>query len=102
MGIAKKFSDITQKVQVQTKMTAQFMLTMILKIFSSVVLGFTIALVGQEMMNFGTFSLVFMMTVITGLSLRAMWNWSLAFVLIFDLICVLMALLFRMYLLIAP
>ena len=74
----------------------------ILKVFSSFMVALTISLVLQEMIAFGTFSFVLIsVTLLLGL-IKMMKRWGVTTVLVFDLICILVALLLRVYVWIAP
>jgi hypothetical protein len=73
-----------------------------LKLITGFLIGLTFSLIGQELMSYGSFSFVLMMVVTMGLVYRLLQSWTVSAVLVFDLICVLMALLLRMYILIAP
>lgn len=91
-------------IQFQDKMkssTGQLLL-LLLKVLSGALVGLTLALIFQELIGFGTFSFVLIIVVVTLALLRIMKTWSWGRVLIFDLICVLVGLLLRMYILIAP
>ena len=84
------------------KQTSGHISVFILKVFSSFMVAVTVALIFQEMIGFGTFSFVLIgVTLLLGL-VKMMKNWSLTSVLVFDLICILVALLLRVYILVAP
>lgn len=72
------------------------------KVFSGFLVGLTLALIGQEVIRYGVISFVLVVLVVTASILRVAKAWSWAHVFIFDLICVLLGLLLRMYILIAP
>src|SRR4051812_38711049 len=72
------------------------------KALSGVILGLTLALIGEEIIQYGMFSFVLITVVSTACILRISRTWSWTHILIFDLICVLIGLLLRMYILIAP
>lgn len=65
-------------------------------------MGLTLALIGQEIIGYETISFSLVIVVVTTAFLRAARRWNLMGVLIFDLICVLIGMLLRMYILIAP
>ncbi|MBT4762759.1 MAG: hypothetical protein HOO06_13770 [Bdellovibrionaceae bacterium] len=94
--------DIGSHVQQRIKSSSSGMFVFGLKMFTGFMLGLTLSLVGQEIVGYKTLSLVFLITVITGVFLRLSRNWGLAGILIFDLIAILFAMLLRMYILIAP
>jgi hypothetical protein len=75
---------------------------MALKLATGLLVALTIALIGQEMMGYGTFAFVFLMIVVTAGLLKIMSSWRLSAVLLFDLFCVLVALLLRLYIQVAP
>lgn len=60
------------------------------------------ALIGKELIQYGTFSFVLVIVVVTLTLLRIFKYWNWGKLLVFDLICILVALLLRMYILIAP
>lgn len=72
------------------------------KLFSGILIGLTLALIGVEILQYGVFSFVLIVVVVTASLLRIAKSWSWTHVFIFNLICVLLGLLLRMYILIAP
>lgn len=102
MGITDKVSQLAGNVQQGVKNTSVSLLAITLRILTGLILGLTFALIGQEVFKYTTFMFVFMMVVVAGLIFRTSRSWSVGAILIFDLICVLVALLLRAYILIAP
>lgn len=72
------------------------------KILSGAFVGLTLALIGDQIIDYGWFSFTLVIVVTVGTLLKIMRSWSWMNVLIFNLICVLIGLLLRMYILIAP
>jgi hypothetical protein len=72
------------------------------KVLTGFFLGLTLALIGQEIIQYGVFSFVLVVLVVAGCILRVGRSWTWTHVFIFNLICVLIGLLLRMYILIAP
>ena len=72
------------------------------KIFIGLVLGLTFAMIGQQMVNYGdlSFLLVTVITIATLYRIARGWKWSAVFV--FALVCVLIGLLLKMYIMVAP
>jgi len=99
-------SELVGKLQTQYKPASSGILLFLLKLFSGLVLGFTFALVAEVMLGYAEgesiLLLVFVTTVIAGLFLRMSRGWSMTTLLVFDLICILVAMLIRLYILIAP
>ncbi len=102
MGITDKMSQLAGSVQQGVKDSSVSLIAISFKMITCFIFALTLALIGQEMMGFGTLMFVFMMIVVGGLLYRLLSPWSIGSVLIFDLICVLTALLLRMYILVAP
>lgn len=96
--MANLIGDIHQGV----RQTSGHISVFILKVCSAFMVAITVALVFQEMIGFGTFSFVLIgITLLLGL-VKMMKKWNLTSVLVFDLICILVALLLRIYVLVAP
>lgn len=72
------------------------------KVFVALFLGLTLALIGDEVLQYGWFSFILMLVTFTAVLVRVMKAWSWGHLAIFTLICVLIGLLLRMYILIAP
>jgi hypothetical protein len=102
MGITDKFSQFAGQVQDGVKNTSTSVFLIMLKLLTALGVGLTISLIGQEMMNYGNFAFVFLMVVVVGGLLKLMSSWRLGAVLLFDLFCILVALLLRLYIQIAP
>lgn len=102
MGITDKVSQFAGNVQEGVKSSSVSLLALVLKVATSFVIALTFALIGQEIMKYGTLSFVFVMTVVVGVIMKIIGKWNLMQVFIFDLFCVLVGLLLRMYILIAP
>lgn len=69
---------------------------------SGLFVGLTLSLIGQEIIGYGTISFLLVIFVVTGAILRISKKWNWLGILIFNLICVLIGLILRMYILIAP
>lgn len=77
-------------------------LNWILKFISALALGMTMALIGQEVLKYGLVAFLFLMVLTMGLVLRALKTATIINVLVFDLVCVLVGLALKMYILMAP
>lgn len=89
-------------MQERMKSSSSQMFLLLLKLLTGAVIGLTFSLIFQELIGFGTFSFILIIVVVSLALMRVMKFWTWGRVLIFDLICVLVALLLRMYILIAP
>lgn len=94
-----KFVDT---IQVRVKNTSQSMTTFLLRLLTAGVLGIVFAVIGEVMIGYGSLSFTLVLVAIGGAFLRIARNWSAFSILIFDFICVLIGMLLRMYIMIAP
>ena len=102
MGIGDKMRGLASSAQEGVKSSTISLFHILLRLVTGLVLGLTLALIGQELMGYGTFALLFVMVVVVAALMKILANWSIGQILIFDLICVLVVMLLRMYILIAP
>ena len=102
MALSEKMRGFADNMQEGAKNSSVSFVQFALRFITGLVIGFTLALIGQEMVGYGGFSLLFTTVVILGLFLRISRFWRIAHILIFDLICILVAQLLRMYILLAP
>ncbi len=89
-------------MQYRVKSSSLGMFTLMLKIVTGLMLGLTLALIAQEILGFGQLSFILFIVVFASAFLKTAWRWNLGGVLIFNLICVLVAVLLRAYILVAP
>ena len=102
MGFTDKMHDLADGMKSGAKTGFVKALLTLLRILSGFFLGLTLALVGSEVAQYGTLSLVFVTALILAAFMRVSQKWSLGQVLIFDLVIILVAQLLRMYILLAP
>jgi hypothetical protein len=102
MGITDKLSQVAGQVQGGVKTTSLSLFAMTLKIVTAVVFSLTLSMIIQELMGSGTLVFVFTLVLGIGLLMKVMAKWGAGAVLLFDLFCILTALLLRLYLQVAP
>lgn len=95
-------SEIMETIQLKLKGSSASILTFSVRLFSALVLGLTFALIGETIFAFNTFSFVLIVIVVGACYMRKTRKWTLLSVLMLDLFLVLVAMLLRMYILIAP
>ena len=95
-------ANIISNVQDRFKTSTNALGLMTFRAVSGLMLGLTLALIGQEIIRYESISFVFVTVVVTATLFKITKNWSWTHVFIFNLICVLTGLLLRMYILIAP
>lgn len=93
---------MAQGTQLKAKSSAQAFIQISFRILTGFFIGLTLALIGQELVGYGSFSLLFLNLVVLGLFFRLSQSWSVVKILIFDLVCVLVIQILKMYILIAP
>ena len=94
--------ELLGELQYRLKSTSTSLALIAFKAFSGALLGLTLALIFEEIIKYGTFSFVFVMVATCGAFLRVSRRWGFVGVAVFDLICILIGLLLRMYILVAP
>lgn len=102
MGLSDGMSRVSQQMQDNVKMGLGGLFGWALKVISALALAFTISIIAQEVLKFGLLGQIFVMIVITGIIVRIMQKWTILNVLAFDLLCVLVGLGLKMYILLAP
>ena len=102
MGISDKMKGLATNVQEGVKTSSVSLFNLFLRLLTGFFLGLTLALIGQQLMGYGMFGLLLCLVVIMALITKVLSKWSVGQILIFDLICVLVAMLLRMYILVAP
>lgn len=102
MGLTDKMKGLSTNVQDGVKNSSVSLFGFTLRFLTGVMLGLTLALIGQELMGYGSLAMLFGMVVVIALVMKTTSEWTIAKILIFDLILVLVAMLLRMYILVAP
>lgn len=98
MGVANMIEELQYRLK--TSSTSLALLTF--KVISGAAIGLTFALIGEEIVGYGTFSFLFVIVTMTGAFLKVTRSLQFVGVAAIDLICVLIGLLLRMYILVAP
>lgn len=102
MGISDKMSQLAGQMQDGVKTSSVSFANLALKLVTAFFIALTLSLIIQEMMGSGTFTFIFTMVLVVGLVMKLIGQWNLGAVLLFDLFCVLVALLLKLYLQVAP
>lgn len=94
------------KMQAQLKKSSGDLVLFFLKLVSGSILGLTFALIMQEILGHADgenlIAFFFVIIVTLGAFLKIGKNWGFTAVLIFDLVCVLMGMVLRLYIMVAP
>ncbi len=102
MEIVNRINNQANQIKESFKSKTTSALLLTLKVISGGLIGLTFALVLQEMMRFGEISFLFIILMLATVFVRASKSWGYITLIIFDLFCVLLAMLLRMYIIIAP
>lgn len=94
--------QFVDNMQSAIRQTSSSLLLFFFKLATGLMLGLTLSLALQQAFSYGNFLFLFVIVISSAAFLRIAKNWSWSTLLIFDLICVLVGLLLRMYVLIAP
>ncbi len=95
-------AQMIQNMQVKIKRTSQSFFVISLRFLSGLVLGLTLAIAGQEAFSYGQLAFWFVTIVFLTVFLRISQKWGVGHLIVYNLICVLVGLLLRMYVLVAP
>jgi hypothetical protein len=99
-------SELVGKMQTQLRKTSNDAALFALKFVSGSILGLTLALVMQEVLEKAEgqnlLAFFFVIIVTTGVFIRIAKGWGYTAVLVFDLICVLLGMVLRLYIMVAP
>ena len=102
MGLSDKIGQFANNIQDGVKSTTTSLTSMVVKILTALFFSLTISMIAQELIQYGTLAFMFMMLVVMGLTYKLIAKWTLGATLVFDLVCVLVALVLRMYIMLAP
>lgn len=95
-------AQMIQNMQVKIKQTSQSFMVLTFRFLSGLVLGLTLAIAGQEATGYGNFAFWFVSILFLTVFFKVSQKWGFGHLIVYNLICVLMGLLLRMYVLIAP
>lgn len=102
MGFTDNLKNVASSFQQGAKNTTASLTQKLLRMVSGLFLAMLLGLIIQEMMQSGTLTLVFMVALFTSLVYTFLGRLSILQILIFDLICVLIVSLLRLYIMVAP
>lgn len=102
MSLVNNFKNVSDSLQQGAKNASITFTQIILRIFSGLYIGYILSLIIQEFVQSGTLSLVFFTMLFATIVYRLLRVWSIFQIFIFNVICILIATLLRMYIMIAP
>ena len=102
MGVSERVSQFGQGLQTGVKNGSMSLGLFFFKLLTGLVIGLTFSLVGREIFQYENFMFVFVIISVTGIFVRTARSWTPWVLITFDVIAVLVAMLMRMYILIAP
>ncbi len=95
-------TELIGSLQDKAKTSSSTVGLIVLKGVVGLFFGLTLALVGDQVLQYGWFSFILMVVTFSAVLLRLMKSWSWAGVAIFCVICVLIGISLQMYIRIAP
>lgn len=102
MGLTGKLKDMSTQFQHGAQRSTISLAHILLRLISGFFIGFVLALILQEVFKSGTLMLIFCTLLFMGIVYKLLSRFTLGQIVIFDLICVLIGALLRMYILMAP
>lgn len=91
-----------KKMQGRIKESSKGVGLLSVKLISGFFLGLTLALIVKQITHAGNFGFIFMIICMIGVFIKMSQSWKFTGVLLFNLFCVMTAMLLRMYILVAP
>lgn len=95
-------SEFIQNVQVRFKRSSAGLFTFLFRFLTGMFLGTTFALIGQELIGYKMLAFWFVIVACATAFLRISRSWSAGTVLVFNLVYILVGMLLRMYIVVAP
>jgi hypothetical protein len=95
-------SQLINEIQYRLKTSSQSVVVMVVRIFIGLVLGLTVALIAQTIMQFGNFSFFLILVVVTAIFNKLTKAWKFGGLVGFSIFCILLGTVLRMYIMIAP
>lgn len=102
MSITQSFQNMGQSMKETAKTTSVGIFGFSLRLLSGFFLGLTLALIGQQLVDYQTFSFLFILTIVAAVFMKLTSSWSISKTLIFDLIFILIGQILKMYIYLAP
>ena len=102
MGIADNLKNIASNMQQTAKNTTVTLTHRLLRIVSGFFIGLVLALIIQQLAQGQLLMLIFLTVLFMAIIYKLLAKMQIVHILIFDLVCVLIATVLRMYIMIAP
>jgi len=102
MTIGEKFKGFSSDLQVGAKNASHSLAHKALRLISGFFIGLVISLIIQEFTQSGTFMLLFLTLMFTAAIYKGLSRMAMVHILIFDLICYLIGVILKLYIMKAP
>lgn len=97
MSLGDKLKNMNDRIQTGAKNATQSLVHTFLRLISGFLIGFVLALIFQELFVLGQFMLVFLTLLFMSVIYKILSNKTLLQIVIFDVICILIGSLLKMY-----
>lgn len=102
MGFVDNFKNVANSMQQRVTRTSSTLAQRLLRLSSGLIVAVVLSLIIQEFSQNGTLMFIFFTVFFTLLLYRLLRSFSIFQIFIFDVICVLIATLLRLYIMLAP
>lgn len=102
MGIGDRFEGFAHNMKTSAQATGVNFTTLFLRFMTGLVLGYVLGLIAQELMGFGGLGILLFVVVTTAVFIKISSGWSLLKVFLFDVFCILVLQILKMYIMLAP
>lgn len=100
--MAGNIDHLLTNAQDKAKRSSMSAITIFLKLVSGLILGLTFSLIGEVIFEYGTFLFFFVIVLFTGIFWKVAKSWTFWRIIVFDVICILVGTILKMYIDIAP
>ena len=95
-------AELINKMQFQVKKSSSDFGTYLFRVLTGGWVGMVMAHIFQMFFGFGNYLFFFIIVLMTGAVLKITKGWGFVSVIVFNLFCILLGVLFRMYIMVAP
>ena len=102
MGFGQRMEGFAGSLKGSAQNSSVKLTSVLLRLFTGLILGYVLALISQEIMGFGNLVVLFFVIVFTAAFYRISATWTVFKIIMFDVFCALVLQILKMYILLAP
>ena len=102
MGFGNRMEEFAGSIKGSAHNSSLKLTSILLRLFTGLILGYVLALISQEMVGFGNLVVLFFVIVFTAAFYKISAAWTVFKIIMFDVFCALVLQILKMYILLAP